>query len=221
MSKLNSKRSGCVDVFHAFLVADASYEGTPEMPVMTAVNEVPVRVIPFSKAMQSQDYGQWVHFYEDDVKFERFWNQPEKYLDRLSKFEGLISPDFSLWVDMPEPQQIWNTYRDRAMGHWLQSHGLKVIPNVRFSDERSYCYCFNGVPRHATICVGSHGLMKAKRDREMFKRGLIETLDRLAPTCLLVYGTAPKDVFSPEIMGEVPLIVYPSEFALSRSEVMR
>ena len=101
MSKENNTRSGCKDVFRAFLVKNATYEGYLEIPCIKKTEEIPNRLIPFSKAVGSHDYDAWVHFYEDDVSFERLWNQPSKYLPILKKFKGVITPDFSVYRDMP------------------------------------------------------------------------------------------------------------------------
>lgn len=71
MSKENSTRTGCKDVFRAFLVKNACYAGDLEIPCIEAEKQLPARLIPFSKAIGGKDYDSWVHFYEDDVSFER------------------------------------------------------------------------------------------------------------------------------------------------------
>lgn len=113
MSKENSTRIGCKDVFRAFLVKNARYEGDLEIPCIEAEDQLPTRLILFSKAIGGKDYAAWVHFYEDDVSFERLWNQPNKYLPILKKYAGVISPDFSVYRDMPLVMLEWNVYRSR------------------------------------------------------------------------------------------------------------
>ena len=122
--------------------------------------------------MSTNDFDQWVHFYEYDHEFEKLWTNPRKYLSRLSKFNGVITPDFSLYRDMPLVMQAWNTYRGKALGHWWQSQGLNVIPNVRWGDERTYEFCCAGVPKNSVIAVGSYGCMKTLRERKFFAKGL-------------------------------------------------
>ena len=34
----------------------------------------------------------------------------------LRLFEGIITPDFSLFPEMPKAQRIWNCYMSRVMG---------------------------------------------------------------------------------------------------------
>ena len=67
MSKENCTRSGCKDVFHAFLVKNATYDSPLEIPCLKAEMQKPNKLIAFSKAISSKDYDAWVHFYEDDV----------------------------------------------------------------------------------------------------------------------------------------------------------
>ena len=158
MSEENGARKGCKDVFRAFLVKNATYSGTFEIPSLPTSHDIPNKLIPFSKCIGSTEYDSWVHFYEDDASFERIWNTPNKYLPILQKFNGVITPDFSLYRDMPLAMQIWNTYRGKAIGNWLVENGVNVIPNVRWGDKRSFAFCCNGVGRNGTIAIGSHGL---------------------------------------------------------------
>ena len=216
MSKENCSRKGCRDVFHAFLVKNAHYDGDLEIPVLQPETELPNKLISFSKAMSANDYDQWVHFYEDDVSFERVWNRPRIYLPKLKKFRGVISPDFSLYRDMPLVMQQWNTYRGKALGHWWQEQGLTVLPNVRAGDERTYDFCCAGAPKQSVIAVGSYGAIKVKKDREYFQRGLEEIVSRLSPTTVVVYGSAPKDVFSCCYDNKIRVLQFDSEFAISR-----
>ena len=140
MSQINSTRSGCPDVFNAFLVKNAIYDGALEIPRIGTVEDLPKKLVVFSKALKSTEYEAWVHFYEDDAAFERLWKNPRKYLQILKRFKGVIAPDFSLYRDMPLVMQLWNIYRSHAIANWLQENGIPVIANVRFGDERTYDY---------------------------------------------------------------------------------
>lgn len=151
MSKTNAARNGCKDVFRAFLVADATYDSELEIPCIQPVDRIPAKLVSFSKAVSGREYNAWVHFYQDDVEFERLWNNPQRYLPILKRFAGVITPDFSLYRDMPLVFQQWNVYRSRAIGHWLQTNGVPVIVNVRFADERTYRLSCEGVPYNSTI----------------------------------------------------------------------
>lgn len=113
-TKQLNKKNG---VFRSFLVRQADYAGFFEIPKIQTSNALPDRVICFSRAMEKnyRDFDAWVMFYEHDVNFERLWHNPKQYLDKLKKFKGIISPDFSLYRNMPLSMQIWNTYRGKAL----------------------------------------------------------------------------------------------------------
>ena len=163
MSLTNSMRRNCRDVFKSFLVKFAEYAGLFEFPVIKKTQRVPNKLIPFSKALSSTDYDQWVHFYEDDYLFERLWNNPQKYLEKLSRFNGVILPDFSLYRDMPFVMQLWNIYRSRAIGCWLQNNGVTVIPNIRYGDKRTFRICCDGIGSGGVIAVGTLAPLRTKK----------------------------------------------------------
>lgn len=79
----------------------------------------------------------YIHFYMHDVTFRQVITNTKKYLDRFRKYGDVISPDCSLYINMPLCLQIANTYMNRAIGVYLQNNGIKVIPNVRWGDERT------------------------------------------------------------------------------------
>ncbi|MCD7727285.1 MAG: DUF4417 domain-containing protein [Ruminococcus sp.] len=220
MSTTNCTRNECKDVFNAFLVKNATYDGNLEIPCIKPEYQIPNKLIAFSKALRSSDTNAWVHFYEDDVKFERIWKNPSKYLPVLKKFKGVISPDFSVYRDMPLVMQQWNIYRDRALGHWLQENSVSVIPNVRVGDSRTYDTACCGIAKHSTIAVGSHGCIKLLSERSYFQNGLRAIVSKLEPTTIVVYGTAPDYIFSEYIAAGINIIQFDSDFMLSRKAVV-
>jgi len=113
----------------------------------------------------------------------------------LQSFDGVIAPDFSLYRELPLAQQIWNTYRNRLLAHWLQHHGVNVIPNVRWGDERTYTFCFDGIPKYAPVSISTNGCIRDKIDRMYFKLGLRKMVDVLKPSAIINYSYTPDDIF--------------------------
>lgn len=220
MSKISCNSKGCKDVFHAFLVEKANYDGIEEIPCIKTSKFLPSRVIPFSKALRSTDFDRWVVFYEHDEQFVRLWNNPRKYINILKKYKGVITPDFSLYRNMPLVMQKWSTYQGKAIGVWLQNEGIEIIPNVRFADERSYNFCFDGVEKHSTVALGTHGCIKKLTDRAYFEKGLAEMVNRLQPQTIIVYGTAPDTIFGNYKEKGIRIIQFDSEYALSHKAVI-
>ncbi len=217
MSLINSTRNGCKDVFKAFLVEKASYQGELEIPIIEPQEfDEPKKLILFSKSFRTDDYDQWICFYEDDSSFEKLWNNPRKYLDHLKRFKGVISPDFSLYRDMPLVMQQWNTYRGKAIGYWLQNNGIKVIPNIRWGDERTYPFCCLGVIKHSPIAIGSHGCAKINAEKKYLVEGLKLVVNELAPSTIIVYGPVIDEVKNLCISKNINILNYSSDWRNGR-----
>ena len=211
--KKQSDRAGCKDVFKAFLVENANYEGELEIPIIKGIKDVPNKVISFVEAMSktTKDFDQWVHFYIDDVLFISIWNNPKHYVERLKKFKGVILPDFSVYRDMPLVMQYWNIYRSRAIGNYLQSEGIKVITNIRYGDERTYvCSCL-GAPHKSIIAIGTHGIIKNKFDREYLDKGFDYVVKELEPKSIVIYGGITKHIQSVCDAKNIKIINFRSE----------
>ena len=183
------------DVFKSYLFKNADYFGEKEILILHSSKLLPNKLIPFSKAFSTNNFEQWVCFYENDEKFFRVWNNPKKYLPILKKFYGVISPDFSVQRNMPLHKQIDSIFNGRILAHWWQQNGIEVIPNVRFNDPRTYEYVFNGIDKYSTIAVGSLGCIKNKEERKFFIEGFSEMVKILQPKNLIVYGSFPKKFF--------------------------
>lgn len=154
-------------------------------------------------------------FYENDENFADLLHRPQAYAEDLKRFPGMISPDCSLYRDMPLCLQIVNTYRNRAVGHYFRRLGMNVIPNVRWGDERSYeadflpeKFAFLGVPENSIVAVGTYGCIKSRENREYFRAGLAAMLETLKPRIVLVYGAMPESVFGP-FAGAARFVRYP------------
>lgn len=217
-TSLNTPKTGKHDVFRSFLVKNATYDGEYEIPKIHTSNLIPEKVISFSKAISSKDYNQWISFYEYDTKFECLWRTPHKYLPIIKRFQGIISPDYSLYYDMPLCMQVWNTYRGRALAHWLQGNGVEIIPNIRWGDERTFETACLGVESGKTIAVGTHGCIKTVEGKRMFIEGFDYVLNRLKPKTVLVYGRMPDKIFCLAKMYGVALVQFESEFSLSHQK---
>ena len=143
-----------------------------------------------------KDFDCWVVFYEHDEKFERFWNNPKAYLEKLKKFNGVISPDYSLYRSMPLVMQEWNTYRGRALAAWLQGNGVEIIPNVRFNDERTYDFCFDGIEKNKTVAIGTHGCLKSKEDKLYFELGQAVLVSKLTPKHYCLWNCTGRNILN-------------------------
>jgi len=184
-----------IDVFNAKIVDGAYFSSHYEFPLIKPTYFKPIVAIDFNTAKRTKKYDQWVHFYMHDYIFECLWNNPEKYLPLLKKFRGVITPDYSLFRNMPLVMQIWNTYRNRAIAYWLQNNGINIVTNIRWGDFRSYDFAFEGLEKGGSYAIGSHGCIQDKTDRFYFIEGLIKMVEVLQPETIINYSYYSKDIF--------------------------
>ena len=161
-----------------------------QMPIIQCDNYVPSDLVGFNYAKTNtrQDVG--VHFYIDDYQFERVWNYPEKYVDILLNYDCILSPDFSLYLDMPMPMKIWNVYRSRQIGAYYQSQGLRVIPTMQWAEPETFEFCFRGVPKESIVSVSTVGVKRDPHATSIWRQGMDEMIKQIEPKQILLYGGA-------------------------------
>ena len=132
--------------------------------------------------------GKAVHFFIDDYQFERVFNNPDKYINKLQQYECVLSPDFSPYGDMPLATQIFNHYRKHWVGALMQEYGVKVVPTIRASrDERSLDFYLDGEPKGGVVCISSMWTSDDEA-REYFLREYETMRKTLKPEKIYVYG---------------------------------
>lgn len=168
-----------------------SFYGMPIMEPTQTVGDQMLRFMDWKEVSDPENYI--AHFYYDDYKFISAWREPDKYIERLKKFKAVVSPDFSLYTDFPRALQILSCYRRQWCGAFWQSQGIDVIPDVVWGDEKSFEYCFDGIPKGGTVAVSTVGVKNDKqwndKESDMFRAGYNEMLKKLEPTTILFYGS--------------------------------
>lgn len=159
-----------------------------QMPIIKNNNYIPKDLIGFNYAKTSKEKNVGIHFYVDDYQFERLWNAPEKYIDVLAEYDCILSPDFSLYMDMPMPMKIWNIYRSRQIGAYYQSQGIKVIPTISWAEEETFEFCFQGIPKGSIVSVSTIGVKQNSEALQIWENGMREMINRIEPSAILVYG---------------------------------
>ena len=150
-----------------------------------------------------------VHFYIDDYRMEGLYYNPTKSIHRLGQYKFLISPDYSLYSDMPRALQIANIFKNRWCGAYWQKLGFNVIPNVGWGDASTYEFCFDGIEKGSIVAVGTIG---CRRSKLAFMRGYNEMLKRIEPSAIICFGK-PFD----EMQGNIIHVDYNSSRRINRN----
>lgn len=184
--------------------------GIPLLTSPPESSQPPSRLIAYNdrNALRSPVLGDCVHFFLDDYRFETVWNDPQRCLSRLQRVGVSLTPDFSLYPEMPRIVQQWNIYRSRWCGAWMQAHGITVIPTVTWSDKRSHEYAFYGLATGGTVALSTVGIVRSTAaERALFADGLDAMIDIINPERIVVYGCSNGDL---EKHDNIDLVFYPA-----------
>lgn len=176
------------DYYNLGVVSKADCGGKYDMPTVQRPSGIPNKLLGFNYAKTAKDTDAWIHFFVDDYQFERVWNKPSEYVDLLKRFNGVLSPDFSLYMDMPVPMQQWNEYRRRALMQYWQRNGIDVIPTLSWTTEESYGFCFDGLPKYSTVAVSTVGVLNSAYASDVWVRGMDRAMRDLKPRVVVLYG---------------------------------
>ena len=165
--------------------------GIPEIMPEKYVDCKYVRFIEAQKITNTKGLG--VHFFIDDYHFDRIWNQFNRYMRMLSKFDAVLTPDWSVYTDWPVAVNIWNHYKKHYVGAYLQSMGVRVYPTIEWSDKESYKWCFDGEPVGGCVAIGSIGTQKDVEARKLFVYGFDAMRERLQPETIMFWGVLPRE----------------------------
>lgn len=163
-------------------------DGFYQMPIIKNDGFIPDDLIGFNYMLNNKDKNIGIHCFVDDYQFERLWNDPYKYVDKILEYDCILSPDFSLYMDMPMAMKIWNVYRSRMIGQFLQNRGVKVIPTISWAEPETFNFCFDGIPKGSIVAISTIGVKKDEISFSIWKTGVDEMIKRIEPSMILCYG---------------------------------
>ena len=102
----------------------------------------------------------------------------------------------------------------RVFGYWLGKNGIAVINNVRWGTSESWAYCWEGIPKHSIVAIGTVGGSPRKLvDRKRFEEGLEELIQVLAPHTIVIYGSGNYPCLEKAKKQGIKVICIPSHTA--------
>ncbi len=200
-AKLDNKtpefRHNKKDVFGSYFLKRATYSGKYDMPKMLPYNgPIPENYVTFSECSKTVQENTCLTFYDNDTVLERIWNNPQRQINRLKKFDFVSTPDFSMKIGQPICTQITNSFRNKAMGYYFQQSGLNVIPSVSWSNNLSYDFCFDGYSQGGAVIVSTIGILRDERTMRYFFNGFDEMLKHIKPDAVILYGDVNDEITS-------------------------
>lgn len=160
--------------------------GIPDLPV---ADFIPDKLVAYNDkwATSVPDPSAAVHFFLDDYRFETMWTKPQRGLSRVLRVGAGLTPDFSLWRDMPMALQLYQVYRSRWVGCWMLQHGIRVTPTIGWSTPATYGFAFAGIPQGSVVAISTVGI-RGDDATDLFRMGCNAMINALGPSMILVYG---------------------------------
>jgi len=188
-------------------------KGKLQIPIIPKFQEKPgdfddLLLIGFDKThLEDQNHlDRIVHFFLYDYRFERVWKNPDSDIEKLSRYRAVLSPDFSMYLEMAPVMQLYNVFRNRWCVAYWASKGIRVIPTVNWGNESTFDFCFEGIEKGSVVAVSTY--MASEHDnrcdqKEWFMAGYNEMLRRIEPEKIICYNTP-----FPEMQGDIVYVDY-------------
>jgi hypothetical protein len=191
--------------------------GIPDLPKATP-DLVPDALIAFrDKYPPNPDlHAPAVHFYLDDYRFNAAWSKPWRIADGLSRhYRIALTPDFSLYPDMPDVIRRFNIYRNRWCGcFWHEIASISVIPSVSWLGPDSWAYCFAGIPPGSIVALNGIGHSPRGNAYDAYLAGFHQLLETIQPPLILSYGQMPD-----QLHKQVNIREYPTRWKQIKTEL--
>ena len=197
------------DVFLAEKLKNANFNtGFYQVPEIDYVEiEKPVGLVLWSNRHRCKDKSHHgLIFYEYDCKFDGkdgIYNilkygtddETQHLIDELKEFAFVVCPDYSVYGNFPNYKQIDAMSRSREVGYILSTYGIKVIVNYRATYEWSYELALTGICYRGIVSIGTLGCLRDNESRKLLKDSVEALAKFVQPRVIIVYGSAPDDIF--------------------------
>lgn len=166
----------------------ARVDGYYDIPTLKKTDHIPKELIGFNYMLTSNDKDAGLHCFIDDYQFERLWSRPEDYLDKIKEYDCFLTPDFSLYMDMPYAMKLWNVYRSRLIGQYMQDNGVTVIPTISWAEPKTFQFAFDGIEKGSVVAVSTVGVKRSDQSLAVWERGMNAMIRVIQPSVILEYG---------------------------------
>jgi len=172
------------------LFMPTDFEGAEELPKVAPYNgDIPEQFVSYPER-KSCGRNVGIHFYTYDYRFQSVWTHPQQVVKELKKRKCVvIAPDFSMFVDAPRAVNVSNLYCNRWTASYWQHEGVPVIASASWASVDSFTYCYDGLPEDSVIAIGHTAVGRSRSEKELYRLGVRELIERKHPVKLLVYGS--------------------------------
>lgn len=138
-----------------------------------------------TKLNDEENKNKTIHFFTYDWHFDAVYDKPEAAMEKLDQYYALLTPEFSLYWDMPKALQIYSTFKNRWCGAYWQKMGKLVIPSVCCAGEESYDFCFDGIEEGSVVAIST---FRRERYKTEIMKSYNKLLEVIKPSAIICYG---------------------------------
>ena len=194
---------------------DVAVTGIQSMPVLGPcdLGDEQYSLTSFLRMKRDVDMSSMVvHGYAYDSRLRSLYTNPARYLSKFSQFAAVIAPDFSMYRSMPQHERVKSSWASKSVAAYYQTHGLKVVPNVRWSEIADLDFVLEGLPSDSTISVSTQSITRDPQSFKVLREGIPTVIGSLRPKRLIVYGPLPT-LLQDEIGTQTRLLHYATDCA--------
>ena len=104
------------------------------------------------KADEGKHADRMVHFFLYDYKFEKVWTDPTKDIERLRMYRAVLTPDYSVYIQMHRMQQMFNIFRfSPKLNAQLTSTPMDL--SLAFQNLLFHFTVYHTISEKANICL--------------------------------------------------------------------
>ncbi|MCR5183936.1 MAG: DUF4417 domain-containing protein [Opitutales bacterium] len=132
-----------------------------------------------------------VHFFIDDYHFSEVFEKPGIAFKRICDYKFLMTPDASLYREMPKWKLIENIGKSRYCGAYWQSKGKTIIPTISWAGLSTIDICTSAIEKGCVIAISTIGCQMSKFD---FLVGYDRVIKTLEPATIICVGKTFKEM---------------------------
>lgn len=201
------------DVYLAYLINGArrtELDGYPIIEGWMVERNIPKYMAQWDKRNNVINPEQTaMSFYCTDPALTPVLNHPDKYVDKLKRYQCVVGMDASPYDNMPLVVQKSQIYLNIAITYYYGLQGIKVVPNIRVGTNDTLS-SLAAYPHNHLIAIGTNGFTHSKANRIIFKDQVTTVVNTLEPAGILVYGPATDYIFEEAIKKQIPIYQYDS-----------
>lgn len=137
-----------------------------------------------------------VAFYTSDVKWEGWYINTAHIIGKVMS-NGLkmaVAPDNSVVLGLPRYTHLRANFEGAWLARVMQEAGIKVIPNLKFTDPESMKYAVLGIPKKTPVLMyGCQSMSEEHMEELSIHTTLRAAVKEIQPEQLIVYGGPPAE----------------------------